>query len=163
MKTSALFLIAALVGALPVHAANDAPSPEAATSQQTWMTDYGAALKRAAAEGKAVLLNFTGSDWCVWCHRLRDEVFVQRAFQDYARDHLILVELDFPRRKQQDAAVKKQNSELSDNFRIEGYPTVVLVNATGKELGRTGYMAGGAKTFVRELKRFALEAPTPKG
>lgn len=129
-----------------------------AAGETTWTTDYAAALARATAEKKTVLLNFTGSDWCIWCHRLRDEVFVQKPFGDYAREHLVLVEVDFPRRKALPEKLQARNDALSEQFKVEGYPTIILVDGSGNELGRTGYMQGGAKTFVRELKRFASKA-----
>ncbi|MBP9006489.1 MAG: thioredoxin family protein, partial [Candidatus Syntrophosphaera sp.] len=46
----------------------------------TWLTDYNLALRLSKESGKPVLINFTGSDWCPWCFRLRDEVFSQDAF-----------------------------------------------------------------------------------
>jgi len=138
----------------------DAESPAPAPTEMRavlWTDDYAVALERAAAENKHVLLNFTGSDWCVWCHRLRDEVLAKPAFAAYAREQLILVEVDFPRAKSLDENLRKQNASLAEKFGVNGYPTIVLVDATGGELGRTGYMQGGAKTFVRELKRFAAK------
>src|SRR6266481_5854060 len=69
----------------------------------TWLTDLPSAQATAKAENKIVLINFTGSDWCGWCIRLRDEVFSQPEFDAYANDHLVLVEADFPRHKAQPA------------------------------------------------------------
>ena len=131
------------------------PSTEAAL---VWSTDYQAALKEAAAAHKPVLLDFTGSDWCIWCHRLHDEVFAQAPFETYARENLVLVEVDFPRQHPLPDKVKEQNDKLAAKFGIDGYPTVVMVDPEGTELGRTGYMEGGAKTFVRELKRFVAKS-----
>ena len=64
-----------------------------------WSTDLARAQARAKAEGKAVLLNFTGSDWCGWCIKLRRDVFLKPDFEAYARTNLVLVEVDFPKRK----------------------------------------------------------------
>lgn len=133
------------------------PPPAVATSLN-WMTDFQAAEEASASTHRPVLLNFTGTDWCIWCHRLHDEVFSKPAFGAYAADNLILVEVDFPRAKQQSNSLKEQNAELARKYGIEGYPTIVLVGADGKELGRTGYMEGGAKTFIRELKRISANA-----
>jgi thioredoxin-related protein len=120
-----------------------------------WLSDYDAAVQRATAEKKPLLLDFTGSDWCIWCKRLDAEVFSQRPFIDYARQNLVLVEVDFPATKPQSSQEKQRNRQLAHKYSVSGYPTVVLVDAPGHELGRTGYMEGGAKTFVRELKRIA--------
>lgn len=121
----------------------------AGESSLVWSSDYQAAVKT----GRPVLLNFTGSDWCVWCHRLRDEVFQTPFFTQYATESLALVELDFPREKTLSPELRKQNEALAEKFRVNSYPTIILLGTDGKELARLGYMQGGPKTFVRELKR----------
>jgi thioredoxin-related protein len=140
----------------PILAQNSA-APEA-PPEVSWQTDYTRALETAGREHKLVLLDFTGSDWCIWCHRLEDEILTQKPFLNFARANLVLVELDFPRAKAQSKELKTQNETLSGKFSVEGYPTIILVDPSGRELGRTGYMEGGAKTFVRELKRFSAKA-----
>src|SRR5258708_33083688 len=75
-----------------------------------WMTDLPSAQATAKAENKVVLLNFTGSDWCGWCIRLRSEVFSQPEFDAYSNDHLVLVEADFPRRKALPADLQQPNA-----------------------------------------------------
>jgi len=147
-----ILLTIALTAGLTLRA-NDVQTHPAETAPLAWRTDYDGALKQSAKDGKPVLLDFTGSDWCIWCHRLSAEVFDQPAFRDYAEQSLILVEVDFPQRKKLPKALIKQNFSLQSEFHIEGYPTIVLVDAHGKELGRLGYMEGGAKTFVRSLQR----------
>ena len=117
-----------------------------------WMTDYAAAKIKAAAEQEALLLECTGSDWCPPCMRLNKEVFSQVAFLDYAAEELVIVKLDFPRKKAQSAELKAQNIALRDQFGIRGYPTVLLVTAEGKLLDQTGYRPGGAEAYVEHLK-----------
>lgn len=134
-----------------------------AKASLNWMTDFDAAEAASARTGRAVLLNFTGSDWCGWCFRLRDEVFLQPAFGNYAASDLVLVEVDFPREKQQSSALKLQNAGLAKRYGVEGYPTIVLIDAKGTELGRTGYMQGGAKTFVRALRKMRAGSATGAG
>jgi protein disulfide-isomerase len=136
-----------------VEAAAATDALPAAVAGAPWVTDFTAASVQAREQGRAILLNFTGSDWCTWCHRLRDEVFRQPWFLDYAGANLVLVEVDFPRRTKQPAALMAQNKQLDERFGVSGYPTIILLNADGAELGRVGYMQGGPKTFVRELKR----------
>src|SRR6266581_5344317 len=84
----------------------------AAAHAAEWLTDVPAAQEQAAAENKLVLLNFTGSDWCGWCMKLKAEVFSQPEFEDYANKNLVLVEIDFPKRKPQPAAQKKANTDI---------------------------------------------------
>lgn len=118
-----------------------------------WREDFAAAAQESAQVNRPLLLNFTGTDWCVWCHRLRDEVFQTPFFAQYAAESLTLVELDFPRKKTLPPELKKQNDALADKFGVTRYPTIILLGTDGKELARLGYMQGGPKTFVRELKR----------
>ena len=118
-----------------------------------WHHDYEAAKKLAKAEGKPIFINFTGSDWCGWCIRLEKEVFSKEEFQDYAKDNLVLVEIDFPEKKKQTDAVKAQNKALDKKFEIEGYPTLFLLDADGKKLSEdVGYREGGPVAYVDHLK-----------
>jgi len=112
-----------------------------------------AAADQAKREGKAVMFTFTGSDWCSWCMKLKQEVFSQPEFESFARDHLVLVEVDFPRRTAQSEALKMSNQEAAKKMGVTGYPTLVLFNSDGKEIGRSGYKQGGAAAFVRETTR----------
>lgn len=124
-----------------------------APAELNWLTDYSAAKARAKSDNKLVLLDFTGSDWCGWCKRLNAEVFSKPQFQEYAAKNLILVELDFPRAKAQTDAVKKQNMQLASQYQIEGFPTVVVLNAEGKKVGELGYMEGGPDVFIAALEK----------
>jgi thioredoxin-related protein len=134
-------------------AEQSAPKPEAATTEVfKWETDLEVAKKRAKDENKEILADFTGSDWCGWCIKLKKEVFDQPEFQEYAKKHLVMLELDFPRKKELPAKEKEQNEKLSEEFKVEGFPTVLLINAKGKEIGRTGYQEGGPAKYVEHLK-----------
>jgi uncharacterized protein YyaL (SSP411 family) len=116
-----------------------------------WSHDVDAALKQAKKEGKDVLMDFTGSDWCGWCIRLNKEVFSQKEFLPAVTKNFVLVELDFPRRKQLSAEIKKQNAEWKDKFKVSGYPTIMLVDADGRPYAKTGYQAGGAEKYLSHL------------
>jgi len=118
-----------------------------------WMTDYKAALQQAEKEKKLVLLDFTGSDWCGWCIRLDKEVFSKSEFKNYAKKNLVLVKLDFPRSKSQTAQIKAQNQQLAQQYNIEGYPTVIVLDPAGQQVGQLGYMEGGPKAFIAELDK----------
>ena len=121
----------------------------------TWHTDVNKALEISKKSKKPLLLFFTGSDWCGWCIRLQKEVLKTPEFEAWAKDNVVLVELDFPRRKQMTPEMQKQNLELQQTFEVRGYPTVWLVNATKKDdkvnfekLGSTGYVAGGPTAWL---------------
>ncbi|MFO7660396.1 MAG: thioredoxin family protein [Candidatus Cloacimonadaceae bacterium] len=117
-----------------------------------WITDYQQALAAASAAGKPVLVNFTGSDWCIWCKRLMNEVFTKDEFINYAKENLILLKLDFPRSLPQTPEEKQQNEELAKKFQIQGFPTILVLDKDGKEKARTGYQQGGAENYVQHLQ-----------
>lgn len=117
-----------------------------------WMTDFEAAQKKAAAESKDLLVDFTGSDWCSWCIKLNKEVFSHDAFKKGVADKFVLVELDFPRDKSGiSEAVQKQNAELQEKFQIKGFPTILLLDAQGRPFAQTGYQPGGPEKYVAHL------------
>lgn len=128
--------------------------PRAATGTSgDWTTDHAAALAAANGSGRKVLLFFTGSDWCGWCIKLDAEILGTSEFRDFARENLVLVKLDFPRRTPLPEQVREQNSRLQQQYGIEGYPTIVVLNDAGTEIGRLGYQRGGPAPFLQRLRR----------
>jgi protein disulfide-isomerase len=120
----------------------------------SWSTDYQAALKEAKAANKPILADFTGSDWCTWCIRLGEDTFSKSEFAAFAKDNLVLLEVDFPQGKAQAASVKKQNEELAAKFGVEGFPTLVLIDGRGKEIARhVGYLPGGPEAMIDWIKK----------
>jgi protein disulfide-isomerase len=118
-------------------------------AELSWQTDFAQASQQAAQEHKYILLDFTGSDWCPWCIKMDKEVFNQSQFSDFALKNLVLVKLDFPRKAAQTPALKSQNAELAKKYGIEGFPTYVLLDPSGKEVRRqVGYLQGGATAFI---------------
>jgi len=124
-----------------------------ADAEATWLTDLSKAQAEAKAQHRLLLLDFTGSDWCIWCKKLDAEVFKQPEFESYAKEHLVLLTVDFPRKTAVAPEVKKQNEELAEKFGIEGFPTIVVLNGDGKQVGELGYEPGGASAFVKQLKK----------
>jgi thioredoxin-related protein len=124
-----------------------------ARGEPSWLTDYEQAQQQAKANKKLLLLDFTGSDWCGWCIRLRREVFSQPEFQQYADKNLVLMEVDFPRGKEQTQDVRRQNQSLAMQYEVQGFPTIIILNGEGKKVGELGYMPGGPSAFISELER----------
>ena len=124
-----------------------------ARAELSWLTDYKQAQQQAKANNKLLLLDFTGSDWCGWCIRLRREVFSKPEFQEYADKNLVLMEVDFPRGKEQTRDVRLQNQNLAMQYEIQGFPTIIVLNGEGKKVGELGYMEGGPTAFISELER----------
>ena len=127
-----------------------------AQEELTWHTDMSKAADISIKENKPMFLFFTGSDWCGWCIRLQKEVFKTPEFIKWAKDNVVLVELDFPRKNNQTEEIKSQNAQLQQQLQVRGYPTVWFVSATKtaeakvnlNALGSTGYVAGGPKVWI---------------
>jgi len=136
----------------------------------TWYDNINKAIEISKEEQKPLMLFFTGSDWCGWCHRLQGEVFNTPEFISWAKEKVVLVELDFPRRKQLDPEIQKQNMELQQLFQVRGYPTVWIVKPGEKDgkpnfeqLGSTGYVAGGPSKWLEGANQMlAKYVPDPK-
>ena len=116
-----------------------------------WTMDYDAAVKLAGEKKLPLMLNFTGSDWCGWCIKLKDEVFTKTEFKKDAPKHFVLLELDYPRNKKQSPEIKAQNAKLQALFGIRGFPTIMLVDAKGRPYARTGYQRGGPDNYLKHL------------
>jgi thioredoxin-related protein len=144
-----LISIAALIIGISLSTAY-AADPEKA---EGWTEKYDEAMAAAKKTGRPILADFTGSDWCGWCIKLHKEVFDTKEFKEWAAANAVLYEIDFPRKTAQDAAIKAKNAELVKKYQIEGYPTILILDAEGKKLGELGYMAGGPKVFIAEFVR----------
>ena len=131
---------------------------QAGAAELQWLTDVPKAQEKAKAENKLVMLDFTGSDWCGWCIKLNKEVFSQPEFIEYAQKNLVPVEVDFPRKKEQSAEQKKANQALQKQYKIRGYPTIIVLNSEGKQIGELGYQPGGPKAFIESLEKLKKKA-----
>ncbi len=131
-----------------------------------WHVDVDEAYKESQETGKPIMANFTGSDWCGWCKRLSAAVFVKPEFQKWAKENVVLLELDFPKRKSVPQEIKEQNSNLQRAFKVRGFPTVwvfemdkdkdtdeMKINA----LGKTGYKSN-VKDFISDVERMLVKA-----
>ncbi len=137
-----LLCLGLISAALPIRAA-----------EVEWLTDIHAALDKARLENKIVLLDFTGSDWCGWCKKLKSEVFDQPEFATFAQANLVMVEVDFPNHKPQSPEQKAANQQLAQTYHIRGYPTLIYLNQMGQQVSAGGYIAGGPKNFIASLEK----------
>ena len=106
-----------------------------------WETDMAVAKERAVAEGKAILINFTGSDWCSHCRKVKYAVLDTPEFAAYVADKYVLLEIDIPRRAHVDAAELEKRKELCKEYNVTGFPTFVMTDTTGEVLD--GIVGGG--------------------
>lgn len=124
-----------------------------------WQPDFEKAKAQAAAEHKLIILNFSGSDWCMPCMRMRSEIFDSEAFLKYADAELVLVNADFPRLKKNRPGkeIIKQNEALAARYNREGkFPFTVLLTPEGKLVKSwDGFPGKSAIEFVDEIKAVA--------
>lgn len=119
----------------------------------TWYTNVDQAIQVSNEENKPIFAFFTGSDWCGWCKKLQRDVFVKKAFQDWAKEEVVLLELDFPRYKKLPEEQAAQNAQLRNLFSVRGYPTIWLFSVSEGEgenrnvsaYGSLGYPSGATK------------------
>ncbi len=117
-----------------------------------WGTDLPKALEKAKAEHKLVLMDFTGSDWCPPCKALHKTVLMSKTFEDYADKNLVLVVVDFPNKTEQPEALKEANAALAKDFKIQGYPTVILLDPDRKQLKNIiGYSGEKPDEYIAKL------------
>jgi thioredoxin-related protein len=124
-----------------------------ASAKAGWLTNYAQAQEEAKSQNKLLLMDFTGSDWCGWCIMLEKEIFSKPEFKEYASKNLVLLELDFPRRKELPKEMMEQNQRLAIKHQIQGFPTIVVLDGSGKELAQLGYMRGGPTAFIAQLEK----------
>jgi len=116
-----------------------------------WLNNFEVAIAQSKELNRPILINFTGSDWCIWCHRLESEVFEQSEFVEYASKNLILFMADFPKKNELSDDIKKQNTGLLQKYDIKGFPTILLVDSNQKIIGTTGYREIGVKEYIKHL------------
>ncbi|MBC6112875.1 thioredoxin family protein [Pedobacter fastidiosus] len=121
-----------------------------------WLGNFNEAKKEAIASHKAILINFSGSDWCGPCIRLRSEILESAVFEKYASQNLVLVRADFPRQKKNQLSKEqiKLNEALAEQYNPEGkFPYTLLVDANGKILKAwDGFPNESAENFVTDIK-----------
>ncbi len=142
VAVAAAVLVLCGLGTLAVRA-EESPSP--------WQTNFEAAKAAAKTDGKKLFVLFTGSDWCVFCKMLKEEVLDKDAFKTEAPKTFVLVELDFPRSFELPKELQEQNEKLQEHYKIGGFPTVLLMDPEGQPIAQTGYRRGGAEDYVSHL------------
>ncbi|MBA3684981.1 MAG: thioredoxin family protein [Planctomycetes bacterium] len=134
----------------PMEITPQATQPHGANG--SWLTDYAKARTVATATKRPILIDFTGSDWCGWCVKLDAEVFAKKEFKEWAKDRVVLLKIDFPRRTPLPAAVQAANDQLAQKFGVTGYPTVHVIDAASEtSLRKWGYQEGGPQKWVEQM------------
>ncbi len=126
-----------------------------AQDEITWNQDVDIANAQAEKEGKLVLLNFSGSDWCANCIRLDKVLFQSEEFAALAKDELVLLNADFPARSKNKLSKEQtaKNEALAEKYNKKGvFPTVVLLSTDGTVVGRLSQPKDSAAEYVVELQ-----------
>jgi thioredoxin-related protein len=121
-----------------------------------WHPDFASAQKQANANGKYILLNFSGSDWCAPCIKLRQEVFGRKEFEQIANNSLELYDADFPRKKKNQLSkeLQESNDSLAEKYNPLGkFPYTVVLTPEGKVVKAwEGYPDNNSTLFIEQLK-----------
>ncbi len=125
----------------------------ATSTPDGWTDDFDAAKAQAKSEGKLLLVDFSGSDWCGWCKKLDKEVFATSEFLGGVTNDYVLVMIDSPSNKSLlSEKAKEQNPKLARKYKVSGYPTVLIMDCEGEVVEKTGYRRGGPQPYVEYLQ-----------
>ena len=128
-----------------------------------WIQAWDEASKESKATGKPILMDFTGSDWCIFCIKLKNEVFETEAFRKWSAEKVVLLEVDFPRSFDLDPNLLAQNEEMAARYGVRGFPTIVFADHTGKQIGSLGYAEGGPEVWLKKAGSALIGAPEAEG
>lgn len=160
MKTSR-FTIKGLLAFGIIFLLSSSKPADYKASMAGWLVDAEKAQELSEKTGKPILANFTGTDWCGWCIRLKREVFTTPRFKEWAKENVVLLEVDFPRRFKLPDNIAQQNAGLQQAFQVTGYPTIWVFDLedqpeTGRKtitpLAKVGYIAGGPQAWLKDVK-----------
>jgi thioredoxin-related protein len=144
MKKEILILVVVLLNLSTIYA-------------QEWQTDFEKAKNTASTEDKPIILVFQGSDWCAPCIKLDRQVWSTAAFKEYASEHYVMLQADFPRKRENSLSETqaKANAKLAETYNRNGiFPFVVVLDANGHVLGKTGYKKTTPEQYIKELNAF---------
>lgn len=136
---------------------SDSQDEEYKASIPGWTVGIEKAFAESQRTGKPIMANFTGSDWCGWCHRLRASVFDKDEFKTWAAENVILYEVDFPKRTEIPANIKQENAVLGQQLGVRGYPTVWIIDAK-KIDGKFNLSALGSLSYDASATSFINKA-----
>ncbi len=124
---------------------------------QDWHYDLSEAQQIAKKENKKIIAVFSGSDWCAPCIRMERKYWNSPEFQAYAKDHFVMLRVDFPRKKKNRLPEEQmeKNYEMVEKYNPENYlPFVVVMDANAQVLGKTGYQKISVKEMIELLESF---------
>lgn len=124
---------------------------------QEWLTNFEHAKKMADEQNRPIVLVFQGSDWCAPCIKLDREIWSTDIFKVYAKDHFVMLQADFPKKKKNALPTELQdrNNVLAEKYNSQGiFPFVVVLDSKGTVLGKTGYLKTTPQEYINHLESF---------
>lgn len=115
-----------------------------------WTTDVKEAKTMAAEKDLPIFAFFTGKSWCGPCKKLTGNTLETTDFADYANENFIMLELDFPRGRNAD--IDPENMRLLQKFAVQGFPTVIIMDANESKIGQTGYRPFTPEQYIEHIK-----------
>ncbi|MFK5877910.1 MAG: thioredoxin family protein [Flavobacteriaceae bacterium] len=108
---------------------------------QNWITDFSKAKEFSASQHKNIMLVFSGSDWCGTCIKMENQIWKSNGFVTYSDKHLILLKVDFPKKKKNRLSDELQahNDKLAETYQAK-FPLVVILDSDGKVLDSFGFI-----------------------
>ena len=125
--------------------------------EPVWFESFAKAAAEAESNDKLILADFTGSDWCHWCVKLKQDVFDTPEFKSWAKDNVVLLELDFPRKSTVSLAIREQNEMLKSRYNVSSFPTVLILDAAGNVRAKMGYERGKSPSEWVQLAESRLQ------
>lgn len=113
-------------------------------SDGAWLTNLDDAMKVAKAENKALLVDFSGSDWCGWCIKLDEEVCSKEEFQKEASKDFVLCIIDWRRKTEMPAEEAAHSEAMRTKYEVQGFPTLLIIDTDGVPMHKlsTSYKDG---------------------
>lgn len=125
-----------------------------------WFDDFQSAQQKAKEETKPILMVFAGSDWCKPCIMLEREVFENETFKNFAKEKLVLLKLDFPRKRKNaiPKEIKAQHEKLAEKYNPEGaFPLVLVLNPQGDVLHTIQHQSNQADQIISQIQKIVKQ------
>ena len=121
-------------------------------------TNFPRSAALAKSTNRPLLLAFIGTDWSISSVKLDREVFDQAELADDSKYNFLLCKLHFYQTQERSPEIIRQNDELATKYKVQEFPTVVVLSADGREIGRLGYVPGGVKAFAAAVNAIVTKS-----